>query len=256
MEATAAVEIDVPFVFPALIGRAISPDFELDVIVNDALIDDSAGEPVSLEGPDILGVFDIGGIGDDVVSLEGIDRGRRVGDGGCTGTDGTGPGGGTIVNEVGEVRLLVVGVGDGLRISERISEGELVADETAVGLERRGKNGGEDRVASDEVTCGAIIHHGDGGPCGQVAGVGFPDVGPGIDRLVGEGDCADAVWIGDAGGDGDGDAGGGLGRGVRDLADLGWDEIESAARAVRHARGGSGQVIDGWGEELGVDVEI
>ena len=248
MEVAAAVEVDVPFVFPALIGRAISPDFELDVIINDAVINEGAGELNSLVGVHILGVRDVGRIGDDLVSLEAIDRGGGVSDGGCAGTDGAGPCGGSIVNEVGEIRLIVVGVGDGLRISERIGEGELVADESAVRLDRRRQDGGEDRVPSDEIACGAIVHHGDVGPCGEVAGVSFPDVGPGIDRLVFECDCADAVWIGDAGGDGNRDTGGGLGRGVGDLADLRWDEIYGATGAVRRAWGGNGETVDGWGE--------
>ena len=68
--------------------------------------------------------------------------------------DFPGPGWHAIVNEVGEVRLFVVGIGNGLRVPERVGEGDAVTHEAPVGLQAGGKDDRVDPVAGHEVASG------------------------------------------------------------------------------------------------------
>ena len=65
-----------------------------------------------------------------------------------------------------------------------VSGGEAVADETAVGLDARGDDGGENVVACEGIAVGAVVAHGKRGPARLVAGIGDFDVIARLDDLI------------------------------------------------------------------------
>jgi hypothetical protein len=54
-------------------------------------------------------------------------------------------------NKIGEIRLLVIAVGDGLGIARDVLKDDTVAHQTAVDLQTGGQHGGEHRISGQDV---------------------------------------------------------------------------------------------------------
>ena len=269
-----AVEVHIPLVLARQVGRPLAAHPELDVVVHLAAVDHRAVEAAVLIGAVVLAVGHVRRPRDQVERSDRFQQRRGIGlrRSGREPVEGgrphrPRPGGYAGIGEVGEVRLLVVGVRHALRVAQGIGEADLVAHQPAVDLERPGQHGGVHVVARHHVAVGSVVKHGDRRPSGGIGGIvqvgedaGGVDqfqrhVAAGIHRLVGQRHRAHAVGVGDLGGDGDGVAGHRRLRRVLDLADLRRDHVDGPECAVGSTRGGGWQ-RDLRGGKLGIEGEI
>ena len=194
-EAVAAVEVELPHVLAHRVAPDPTAGAEADVVVDDTVVDQGA-LPEVVAATVLAG----GGIGNRLCADVVVASGDELIDGDFTLEWGKGVevvgnvrGGGrglagvirnAVVDEIGEVWLRIVGVRGGDGMGRAVSGGEAVADETAVGLDARGDDGGENVVACEGIAVGAVVAHGKRGPARLVAGIGDFDVIARLDDLI------------------------------------------------------------------------
>ena len=199
---------------PHVLAHRIAPDAAAgsigDVVVDFAVVYEGSSPEIFRAGVLAVprGILNIGLLADEDVIRHRVHQRAAVGHGvGDAGLGGAGPGGGAVVNEVGEIGLLIIRVRRGDRCAKRIGGADAIANQSAIHLKTGGHDCCVNAIAGGDVAVSAVIEHGERCPGGVVSGIGDGDVAAGIDELILQSGALHALRIGDFGSDGDGDVG-------------------------------------------------